>query len=126
APVRRGPPNALIRDATSVLGPEEIRSAVKRGFTVPTATLLLDSPHSPLRTLLTSPRLADRGLIDAGELARLLDAGSGVPNRELKLFTVASLELWLRANVDRVSEEPPESLEELLDPSERSSLATAV
>ena len=117
--IRRGTPKALLRKATEDLVPEEIRSAVKRGFTVPTATLLLDTPNSPLRALLTSSRLADRDLIDTTELAAARSTGRGAANRELKLFTIASLELWLRANVDRVSEQPPESLEELLEPPEQ-------
>jgi asparagine synthase (glutamine-hydrolysing) len=116
--VRLRTPKALFRAATADLVPAEIRSAVKRGFTVPTATLLLDSPGSPLRALLASDRLADRGLVDPAALQRLVDGGANVSNRELKLFTVASLELWLRANVDRCTETPPESLEELLDPDE--------
>jgi asparagine synthase (glutamine-hydrolysing) len=117
--VRRGTPKKLFRAATADLVPQEIRSAVKRGFTVPTAALLLDTDDSPLRAILASDRLADRGLVEPVALRRLMDGGGEIPNRELKLFTVASLELWLRANVDRCTPSPPESLEDLLDPDER-------
>jgi hypothetical protein len=45
----------------------------------------------------------------------------GHSNHELKLFTLASLELWLRTNVDELRETPPPSLEELLEPQELAS-----
>jgi asparagine synthase (glutamine-hydrolysing) len=116
--VRRRTPKALFRAATADLVPPEILSGVKRGFPVPVNTFLLDSPRSPLRAMLRSERLADRGLFDRDALAALADGAAGEANRELKLFTVASLELWLRANVDRVRDAPPGSLEELLEPEE--------
>jgi asparagine synthase (glutamine-hydrolysing) len=123
--IRRGTPKALLRAATSDLIPPEIQTAVKRGFTVPTAALLLDDPHSPLRVLLTSDRLADRGLIDKQALDLLVEGSHDVSNRPLKLFTIASLELWLRANVDRITETPPTSLEDLLDADELARLPAA-
>lgn len=116
--VRRTTPKALFRAATADLVPAEIQKAVKRGFTVPTAALLLDSPESTLRAVLASDRLADRGLLDPDALARLVAGGAGETNRELKLFTIASLELWLRVNVDQLTERPPESLADLLDADE--------
>jgi asparagine synthase (glutamine-hydrolysing) len=120
--VRRRTPKALFRDAVSDLVPEPILSGVKRGFPVPTARFLLDSDRSPLRAMLRSERFADRGLFQGDALAALADGLVGESNRELKLFTVASLELWLRTNVDQVRESPPSSLEELLDPPELDSL----
>jgi hypothetical protein len=62
--------------------------------------------------------LADRGLFDRAALSSLAAGAAGQSSRELKLFTVASLELWLRANVDEVRDSPPGSLEELLEPGE--------
>jgi hypothetical protein len=42
------------------------------------------------------------------------------------VFTLASLELWLRVNVDQVRLEPPASLEELLDEDEPLLAASSV
>jgi asparagine synthase (glutamine-hydrolysing) len=116
--VKRRTPKALLREATADLVPEPIMSGVKRGFPVPIASFLLDNDRSPLRALLHSERLADRGLFDRAALSSLAAGAAGQSSRELKLFTVASLELWLRANVDEVRDSPPGSLEELLEPGE--------
>lgn len=116
--IKRRSPKALLREATADLVPEPIRSGVKRGFPVPIASFLLDNESSPLSAMLRSDRLADRGLFDRDALASLAAGSEAQSSRELKLFTVASLELWLRANVDELRDSPPESLEDLLEPEE--------
>jgi asparagine synthase (glutamine-hydrolysing) len=112
---------ALFREAVRDLVPPEILHGVKRGFTVPTARFLLEGKDTSLRSLLLSSRFAERGLFDPGQVAALARSDVGHSNHELKLFTLASLELWLRTNVDELRETPPPSLEELLEPQELAS-----
>ena len=79
------------------------------------ARVLLDDPQRSLERLLLSARTLDRGLYDRGELHALVSGSNGYGGgRDLKLFTAAALELWLRVNVDELRLRPPESLEELL------------
>ena len=109
-------PKAVLQQAVRDLVPDEILRRPKRGFPVPAASFLVDDPREVLPRLLLSDRCLERGLFEPAEV-RALVAGD-VPyatNRELKLFTAASLELWLRANVDEVTLRPPESLDELLE-----------
>jgi asparagine synthase (glutamine-hydrolysing) len=103
-------PKALLRRATSDLVPAEVASAPKRGFTVPVARFLLQNDSRPLQRLVLSHRALDRGLFDPGVLKRLV-GGNGGRDEELKVFSLAALELWLRANVDDVTPHPPQTVE---------------
>jgi asparagine synthase (glutamine-hydrolysing) len=106
---------AILRQAVADVVPPEILKQPKRGFPVPVARVLLDDPGHSLERLLLSDRTLDRGLYDRGELHALVSGSNGYGGgRELKLFTAAALELWLRVNVDELRLQPPESLEELL------------
>jgi asparagine synthase (glutamine-hydrolysing) len=107
---------AVLRKAVEDVVPPEILRQPKRGFPVPVARVLLDDPNRSLERLLLSQRTLDRGLYDADELRALVAGSSGYGrDRELKLFTAAALELWLRTNVDTLRLRPPESLDELLE-----------
>jgi asparagine synthase (glutamine-hydrolysing) len=105
----------ILREAVADVVPPEILRQPKRGFPVPVATVL--NADTRLARLLLSRRTLDRGLFDPAQVEALVTGRPGyLPGRELKLFTLAALELWLRANVDRLSPRPPESLEDLLEP----------
>jgi asparagine synthase (glutamine-hydrolysing) len=102
-------PKALLRRATADLVPGEIASAPKRGFPVPVARFVLEDERRPLQRLILSERALDRGIYNVGGLKRLVDGTTPEPDRELKVFTVGALELWLRTNVDAVTLDPPQS-----------------
>jgi asparagine synthase (glutamine-hydrolysing) len=99
-------PKALLRRATADLVPDEVASAPKRGFTVPVARFLLQNDSRPLQRLVLSERSLDRGMFDPDVLRRLV-GGNGGRDEELKVFSLAALELWLRTNVDNVTPHPP-------------------
>jgi asparagine synthase (glutamine-hydrolysing) len=103
-------PKALLRHATADLVPGEVAAAPKRGFTVPVARFLLQDDSQPLQRLVLSDRALDRGLFDTGVLKRLV-GGNGERDQELKVFSLAALELWLRTNVDDVTSHPPQTVE---------------
>jgi asparagine synthase (glutamine-hydrolysing) len=106
---------AILRKAVADLVPAEILHKPKRGFPVPVTRLLFDAAPQ-FAELLLSERTLDRGLFEAAEVERIVRAGE-IPRaeRELKLFTLLSFELWLRANIDEVRLTPPRSLDELVD-----------
>ncbi len=114
-------PKAILREALAGLVPDEILRLPKRGFPVPVASLLLDRGGETLERLLLSDRALERGLLEPDAVRTLVRGDHAPAARELKLFTLASLELFLRTNVDRLRLAPPESLEELLDPGEAAS-----
>ena len=111
--VRTG--KTLFRSAVQDLLPPELLSAPKRGFPVPIAGLLLGDGNRLLERLLLSPRALGRGLLRPDAVTALVRGETPASERELKLFTLATLELWLRANVDRVTLEPPATMSELLE-----------
>jgi asparagine synthase (glutamine-hydrolysing) len=104
---------SILRRAVADLIPRELRQQPKRGFPVPLTRLLFQGSGQSAELLL-SERCLDRGLFDRRELEHLVQ-GNGMPtgNRDLKLFTLLSLELWCRANVDALRLTPPQSLEDL-------------
>jgi asparagine synthase (glutamine-hydrolysing) len=105
----------LLRRAVADLIPPELRSAPKRGFPVPVARMLNEGSGGALSRLLLSERALSRGLLRHDAVRGLVESSpDAVVERDLKLFTLISLELWLRANVDQVTIAPPASLEELL------------
>ncbi|HSP71033.1 MAG TPA: asparagine synthase C-terminal domain-containing protein, partial [Gaiellaceae bacterium] len=108
---------ALLRRAVEDLVPREILHGTKLGFPVPVAEMLLAADGAGLRRLATSERTLSRGLFDTAALRRLME-DRAVPDRELKLFTVVMLELWLRTSVDRVTLGPPASLVDVLEQDE--------
>ena len=93
---------AVLREAISDLVPPEVLRGPKRGFVVPVAPFLVDDPMRRLQRLVLSERALDRGLLDPAAVVGVTDARD-----PLKLFTLSTLELWLRANVDEVRESPP-------------------
>ena len=112
-------PKAILQEAMRDLVPHEILTRPKRGFPVPIGRFLAEDPNRSLERLVLSDSCRGRGLFDPDAL-RALVAGDPpfAADRELKLFTVASLELWLRTNLDETRLEPPETLDEVLPRSE--------
>jgi asparagine synthase (glutamine-hydrolysing) len=111
--LRRG--KRILREAARGLVPDAVLGAGKKGFPVPVASLLLRGRADLARRVLLSERTLDRGLYDPENLTNLVQASAGeATNAELQLFTLLSLELWLRANIDVMTSSPPANLEELL------------
>ena len=107
---------ALLRAAIADLVPQSTLRAPKRGFPVPMGRFLLEDSRRVVERLLLADRTADRGLFAPDALrALVLDAAPPATDLPLKLFTLASLELWCRANIDSTTEAPPGSFDELLD-----------
>jgi asparagine synthase (glutamine-hydrolysing) len=105
---------SLLRAAVADLVPAAILGRAKRGFPVPVGRLITN--HALTERVLLSDRSLDRGLLSADAVRRLVAATpASAPGHDLKLFTLLSLELWLRANVDAVKTSPPESLEQLVE-----------
>jgi asparagine synthase (glutamine-hydrolysing) len=110
---------ALLRAAVADLIPDATLKAPKRGFPTPIGRFLVEDSRRLVQRILLSDRTADRGLYDVASLRELVQVASPADgDRPLKLFTLASLELWCRANVDTTTETPPASFEELLDEDE--------
>jgi asparagine synthase (glutamine-hydrolysing) len=93
---------AALRSAIRDLLPDELLRQPKRGFPVPAASFLVNDPDRTLQKLVLSERALDRGLVNPVEVAAFANSPA-----DLKLFTLASLELWLRANVDDIRTGPP-------------------
>jgi asparagine synthase (glutamine-hydrolysing) len=98
----------LLREAVRDLVPPEVLAGRKRGFPVPVATFLVGRHGDVLTRLLLSERTLSRGILQPDAVRGLVAAdGRTVLERDLKLFTLAALELWFRANVDEVRSAPP-------------------
>jgi asparagine synthase (glutamine-hydrolysing) len=107
---------SILRKALADVVPAEVLRAPKRGFPVPVAQLLLEGAGGNVERLLLSDRSLARGIFEPSEVASLVRGNGTAPaERELKLFTLTSLELWLRANVDELRLGPPSTFDELID-----------
>jgi len=105
----------LFREAVADLIPAPVMDGRKRGFPVPVAGFLFDPASDVLSRLLLSDRSLERGILRPDAIRALLAADPRkVSERDLKLFTLAAFELWLRTNVDAVRSEPPD-WHEILD-----------
>ena len=123
AALRQG--KALLRAAVADLVPREILHGRKMGFPVPVERFLAGGAASPFARLLLSERALSRGLLRP-EAVRALVLGEGAaardPDRALKVWTLASLELWVRQNIDELRTAPPGGWDEVLD-GERAGIA---
>lgn len=115
----------LFRAAVHDLLPAELLDAPKRGFPVPIAGLLVGDGNRLLERLLLSERALERGILRPEAVTALVRGETSMVERELALFTLASLELWLRTNVDQVTLAPPTSLSEVLGDEEVPSRSVA-
>jgi asparagine synthase (glutamine-hydrolysing) len=105
----------VLRQAVRDLIPPEVARAPKRGFPLPLRSLLLGASDRLVERVLLSDRCLERGILDPDALRAFVAAAPLRPDGELELFTLCSLELWFRTAVDRLTVQPPESLDELLD-----------
>ncbi|CAN5268696.1 asparagine synthase (glutamine-hydrolyzing) [soil metagenome] len=101
-----------IRKAIEGLVPEEILRQPKRGFPVPVERFLVDDTRAHLVSLVLSERAISRGIFRPDRL-RAIVSGDGAQIGGRELFVLASLEIWMRANVDTVSNHPS-SFDELM------------
>jgi asparagine synthase (glutamine-hydrolysing) len=107
---------SVLRSAMADLVPAEVMNQPKRGFRVPVARFLLEDDHRLIDDLILSERCLSRGIFDPDELRNLVGSPERPrPDAHLKLFTIASLELWLRTNVDEIRPQPPASWHEVID-----------
>lgn len=98
----------LFRQAIADLVPEPVLAGRKRGFPVPVAGFLSGAGNSVLEQLLLSERSLDRRIFRPDAVRSLFAAKPHtVGERDLKLFTLAAFELWLRTNVDSIRTGPP-------------------
>jgi asparagine synthase (glutamine-hydrolysing) len=103
----------VLRRAVADLVPPRVQAGPKRGFPVPVARFLLERSRL-LDDLVLSERALARGLFEPHALRRLVAEARADPrDSQLRLFTLVSLELWLRTNVDELRLEPPASWDEL-------------
>jgi asparagine synthase (glutamine-hydrolysing) len=116
-------PKQVLREALAGLVPSEIMRLPKRGFPVPVVELLLGRGGLAVERLLMSDRALERRLLEPDAVRELVRRTRTTSAWDLKVFTLVSLELFLRTNVDRIRLEPPDSLEEVLEPDEMVSLS---
>lgn len=102
-----------LRAAIETIVPIDVLRGPKRGFPVPLERFLVDDARSTLERLVLSERALSRGIFRPGNLRALVN-GEDSSLRPRELFVLASLELWLRANVDAVTTSPP-SYEDLFE-----------
>jgi len=101
-----------LRAAIEKIVPAEILRQPKRGFPVPMERFLVEDARADLVGMLLSERARSRGIFRPEKMETLVRGENGaVGTREL--FVLASLELWLRTNVDTVTTSPP-AYDELL------------
>ena len=107
---------SVLRAAMADLIPAEVMNQPKRGFRVPIARFLLEENHRLINDLILSERCLERGIFDPDELRKLVGSTERPrPESHLKLFTISSLELWLRTNVDDLRPQPPASWDDVID-----------
>jgi asparagine synthase (glutamine-hydrolysing) len=99
--VRSGSGKVLLREAMDGLVPEAIIDRTKKGFPVPTASLLRRLGGFT-RDLLLDPRSACRSCFDLAVVERLLDEHErGAARREHELWSLLVFELWHGLFIDR-------------------------
>ena len=106
----------LFRAAVQDLVPPELLDAPKRGFPVPIAGSWSGTATDCSSGSCSPSALSSAGLFRPDAVTALVRGDVPASERELKLFTLATLELWLRANVDRVTLEPPATISRRLLP----------
>ncbi len=91
----------LLKRAYADFLPASILTRKKMGFNVPTGIWFREGQRELITHLLLSERMRSRGYFNAQFVARILhDHLEGRTNYQAQLFTLASLELWLRVFID--------------------------
>ncbi|MBA3400417.1 MAG: hypothetical protein H0U05_00365 [Actinobacteria bacterium] len=101
-----------LRAAIEKIVPAEILRQPKRGSPVSMEQFLVEDARADLVDLLLSERARSRGIFRPERMETLVRGENGAMGAR-EVFVLASLELWLRANVDTVTTSPP-SYDELL------------
>jgi len=103
----------VLKEATASLVPRELRRGPKRGFPVPIERFLVEGGRAFVEKLLLSDHSLDRGIFRADAVRAAVQGNVGERLPDAAIFVLASLELWARANIDRVTTTPL-PLEELV------------
>lgn len=91
----------ILKQAFADLLPRPILTRRKMGFNVPTGTWFREGQRAFLSNLLLSEQARSRDLFNASFVEHLLRAHlDGRSNYQAQLFTLASLEIWLRVFID--------------------------
>jgi asparagine synthase (glutamine-hydrolysing) len=107
-------PKRLLCESVADLLPPTATRGPKRGFPVPITQVLTGRRQDVVNELLLSDRFNDRHLFRRGAIRSFIErARAGEPASELKVFSLISLELWLRSNVDAITLEPADIMPEM-------------
>ena len=91
----------ILREAVRSILPAEILSRQKMGFPVPFGLWMRGGWNDMARDVLLDSRARQRGIIDAGEVERLLAAHrSGAAEGGDAIWSLLNLELWYRTFID--------------------------
>ena len=101
--LRRFSGKQLLRHAVRDLLPAPILTRSKKGFNLPLDRWMRQELAGMTRDLLTDATARGRGLLDAGEVRRLLDEHAAGVSHGNRLWNLCVLELWLRHFVDAAS-----------------------
>jgi len=92
----------LLRAAVKGLLPPAILARPKMGFPVPFGRWMRDGWANVAREVLLDRRARERGIMNAGAVARLIDAHErGTADAADALWGLLNLELWYRSCIDR-------------------------
>ena len=91
----------ILRQAVRSILPPEILSRPKMGFPVPFGLWMRSGWNDMARDVLLDSRARQRGIVDAGEVERLLAAHrSGAAQSADAIWSLLNLELWYRTFID--------------------------
>ena len=91
----------ILRQAVRSILPAEILSRPKMGFPVPFGLWMRSGWNDMARDVLLDSRARQRGIVDAGEVERLLAAHrSGAAQGADAIWSLLNLELWYRTFID--------------------------
>jgi asparagine synthase (glutamine-hydrolysing) len=91
----------ILKKAAERLLPKHVVWRKKAGFSAPVRSWLRGSLRPMVEDLLSEERIAKRGIFDAKEVRRIIDANlSGREDLNLQIFHLLTLELWMREFLD--------------------------
>jgi asparagine synthase (glutamine-hydrolysing) len=86
--------------------PSSVLYRSKTGFGAPLRQWIAEDLHHPIEVLLGRKRIEERGLFDAGVVARVLDENSrDIADHAYLIYALLSLELWQQTYLDRPAQE---------------------
>jgi asparagine synthase (glutamine-hydrolysing) len=112
--LRRATSKWILKEAAAQWLPRDQRRRVKRGLSVPIGDWLNGDLGATADRLLAPARLDRHGLVNAGEVARILaEHRRGTANNARPLWTVIMLQLWLERWQPALADDDPVALGEL-------------